>query len=208
MLITTGKEVVLDISLEQNIASLNEVMIKASKTKKGNVSNEYAGSSARSFNIEEVTRYAGGRNDPSKLVSNFAGVISNNDSRNDIVVRGNSPAGVLWRIEGLPSPSPNHYATLGTTGGPISALNTNALKTSDFYTGAFPAEYGNATAAVFDINFRTGNTDKHERTLQLNLFSGLEAMLEGPLSKIKTEHLTWLVIVIHLYRLASHWDWM
>jgi len=183
VLVTTGKEVVLDIALEQNIALLNEVVVKASKTKKGNVANEYAGSSARSFNIEEVTRYAGGRNDPSKLVSNFAGVVSNNDSRNDIVVRGNSPAGVLWRIEGLPSPSPNHFASLGTTGGPVSALNTNALKTSDFFSGAFPAEYGNATAAVFDIHFRTGNTEKHERTLQLNLFSGLEAMLEGPLNK-------------------------
>lgn len=182
VLITTGKEVILDIALEQNIALLDEVVVKSSKTRKGNVSNEYAGSSARSFNIEEVTRYAGGRNDPSKLVSNFAGVISNNDSRNDIVVRGNSPAGVLWRIEGLPSPSPNHYASLGTTGGPVSALNTNALKTSDFYSGAFPAEYGNATAAVFDINFRGGNTENHERTLQLNLFSGLEAMLEGPLN--------------------------
>jgi hypothetical protein len=185
ILVTTGKEVILDISLEQNITSLNEVVIKGSKVKKGNVNNEFAGSSARSFSIEEVTRYAGGRNDPSKLVSNFAGVISNNDSRNDIVVRGNSPAGVLWRIEGLPSPSPNHYSTLGTTGGPISALNTNALKNSDFYTGAFPAEYGNATAAVFDIHFRAGNTAKHERTLQMNLFSGLEAMLEGPLSKNK-----------------------
>jgi len=183
VLITSGKEVVLDVSLEQNITSLTGVTVNSSRTKKGNVNNEYAGSSARSFNIEEVTRYAGGRNDPSKLVSNFAGVISNNDSRNDIVVRGNSPAGVLWRIEGLPAPSPNHYSTLGTTGGPISALNTNALKTSDFYSGAFNAEYGNATAAVFDINFRTGNTEKHERTWQVNLFSGLEAMLEGPLGK-------------------------
>jgi hypothetical protein len=210
VLVTTGKEVVLDIAMEQNIASLDEVVVKGNKTKKGNVSNEYAGSSARSFNIEEVTRYAGGRNDPSKLVSNFAGVISNNDSRNDIVVRGNSPAGVLWRIEGLPSPSPNHYSTLGTTGGPISALNTNALKTSDFYTGAFPAEYGNATAAVFDISFRTGNAEKHERTLQLNLFSGFEAMLEGPLSKIKTALLTLLAIVIHLRRLVSRlvWKWV
>lgn len=185
ILVTSGKEVVLDIALEQQVAILSEVQISSSKVKKGNVSNEFAGNSARSFNIEEVTRYAGGRNDPSKLVSNFAGVISNNDSRNDIVVRGNSPAGVLWRIEGLPAPSPNHYATLGTTGGPISALNTNALKTSDFYSGAFPAEYGNATAAVFDISFRAGNTNKHERTLQVNLFSGLEVMLEGPLNKKK-----------------------
>jgi len=185
LLVTTGKEVVLEIAMEQKIASLDEVVVRGTRTKKGAVSNEFAGSSARSFTIEEVTRYAGGRNDPSKLVSNYAGVVSNNDSRNDIVVRGNSPAGVLWRIEGLPAPSPNHFSTLGTTGGPVSALNTNALKTSDFYTGAFPAEYGNANAAVFDINFRTGNAQTHERTLQLNLFSGLEAMLEGPLSKKK-----------------------
>jgi hypothetical protein len=185
VLVTAGKEVVLDVSLEQNSTSLTEVVVKGTKTKKGAVANEYASSSARSFNIDEVNRYAGGRNDPSKLVSNYSGVVSNNDSRNDIVVRGNSPAGVLWRIEGLPSPSPNHYSTLGTTGGPISALNTNALKTSDFYTGAFPAEFGNALAAVFDINLRSGNAAKHERTVQLNLFSGLEAMLEGPLGKNK-----------------------
>lgn len=185
ILVTTGKEVALEIALEQKITSLEEVVINGTKTKKGAVSNEFAAASARSFAIEEVTRYAGGRNDPSKLVSNFAGVISNNDSRNDIIVRGNSPAGVLWRVEGLPASNPNHFATLGTTGGPVSALNTNALKTSDFYSGGFPAEYGNATAAVFDINFRTGNTQTHERTVQLNLFSGLEAMLEGPLGRGK-----------------------
>ncbi len=185
LLVTAGKEVILDISLEQNIKEAGEIIIKGSRVKKGNASNEYATASARSFNVEEVTRFAGGRNDPSKLVSNFAGVVASSDARNDIVVRGNSPAGVLWRIEGIPSPSPNHFATMGTTGGPISALNTNALKTSDFYTGAFPAEFGNANAAVFDIQLRNGNADKHERTLQLNAFSGLELMLEGPLSKKK-----------------------
>jgi hypothetical protein len=185
VLVTTGKEVILEIGLEQRIASLDEVIVRSTKTKKGAVNNEFAANSARSFSIDEVTRYAGGRNDPSKLVSNFAGVISNNDSRNDIVVRGNSPMGVLWRIEGLPAPNPNHFSTLGTTGGPVSALNTNALKTSDFYTGAFSAEFGNATAAVFDISLRTGNAQKHERTLQLNAFSGMEAMLEGPLGSKK-----------------------
>lgn len=183
VLVTAGKEVVLEITLEQQVTTLAGITLRSSR--KGTVNNEYAAGSARSFNLEEVTRYAGGRNDPSKLVSNFAGVISNNDSRNDIVVRGNSPAGVLWRIEGLPAPNPNHFATLGTTGGPVTILNTNALKTSDFYTGAFPAEYGNATAAVFDISLRAGNSEKQERTLQLNLFSGLEAMFEGPLGKKK-----------------------
>ncbi len=185
VLVTAGKEVVLDIPMEQSVTNLQEVTVKGARARKGAATNEFAVGSNRSFNVDEVTRFAGGRNDPSKLVSNFAGVVAGNDSRNDIVVRGNSPTGVLWRIEGLPSPNPNHYSTPGTSGGPVSALNTNALKTSDFLTGAFPSEFGNATAAVFDINFRTGNTDKHERTAQINLFSGAELMLEGPLGKKK-----------------------
>lgn len=185
VLVTAGKEVVLDVAMDQSVSALDEVKVSASRVRKGAAANEFAVGSNRSFNVDEVTRFAGGRNDPSKLVSNFAGVVAGNDSRNDIIVRGNSPTGVLWRIEGLPSPNPNHYSTPGTTGGPVSALNTNALKTSDFLTGAFPAEFGNATAAVFDINFRKGNADKHERTLQLNIFSGAEAMLEGPLGKAK-----------------------
>ena len=183
LLVTSGKQVVLDVALEENIASLAEVRISSGRSLKGIASNEFAGSSARSFSTEEASRYAGGRNDPAKLASNFAGVSTTDDSRNDIVVRGNSPSAVLWRMEGIPIPNPNHFTTLGTTGGTVSALNTNALKTSDFYTSAFPAEFGNATGAVFDIGLRNGNPDKFETTLQMNVFSGLEALVEGPLSK-------------------------
>ena len=189
LLLTAGKQVVVDVALEENIASLAEVRIVAGRSMKGVANNEYAGSSARSFSTEEASRYAGGRNDPAKLASNFAGVSTTNDSRNDIVVRGNSPSAVLWRMEGIPIPNPNHFTTLGTTGGAVSALNTNALKTSDFYTSAFPAEYGNATGAVFDIGLRTGNADKFETTLQMNMFSGVEAMSEGPLGKKGSSYL-------------------
>lgn len=185
VLVTIGKQVILDVSLEESIRTLSEVSVTAPKARKGMALNEFAGSSSRSFSMDEVTRYAGGRNDPARLASNFAGVSSTNDSRNDIVVRGNSPTAVLWRMEGVPIPNPNHFTTLGTTGGPVSALNTNALKNSDFYTGAFPAEYGNASGAVFDLSLRSGNKDKVEKTVQLNMFSGLEAMIEGPLSKKK-----------------------
>ena len=183
VLVTSGKQVALDMPMDQHISALDGVTISSGRARKGNAANEFAGSSARSFNMDDVTRYAGGRNDPSRLASNFAGVATTNDSRNDIVVRGNSPTAVLWRMEGIPIPNPNHFSTLGTTGGPVSALNTNALKNSDFYTGAFSAEYGNATGAVFDIALRTGNKEKVEKTLQLNMFSGLEAMIEGPIGK-------------------------
>jgi len=141
--------------------------------------------SARSFSMKEVNRYAGGRSDPSLLAANFAGVSTPIDSRNDIVIRGNSPTGVLWRIEGLNISNPNHFSTIGTTGGPVSGLNTNMLKNSDFFTSAFPSEYGNANAGVFDIGFRKGNSDKRELTLQFRALTGLEAITEGPINKKK-----------------------
>ena len=182
ILITSGKQAVLNLSMEESIIQMDEIVVTA-EVEKDKAQNELATISARSFSIEEVTRYSGGRNDASRLAANFAGVNIANDSRNDIVIRGNSPTGVLWRLEGVPIPNPNHFATLGTTGGPVSALNTNLLKNSDFMTSAFPSEYGNANAGVFDIGLRSGNKDETEFTAQLAIFSGLEAMIEGPLGK-------------------------
>ena len=182
VLVTAGKETVLNVTLEESVERLEEVVVTAQADKDMPI-NDMAKVSARTFSIEEVTRFSGGRNDPAKLAASFAGVSSTNDARNDIVVRGNSPIGLLWRIEGIPIPTTNHFSTLGTTGGPVNALNTNMLRTSDFLTGAFPAEYGNANAAVFDIMFRNGNADKFEFTGQMAAYTGLELMAEGPLSK-------------------------
>ncbi|MEM6643711.1 MAG: TonB-dependent receptor [Bacteroidota bacterium] len=184
VLVTSGKEVFLRILLEESVEKLQEVVITADADKDLPI-NDLAKVSARTFSIEEVNRYSGGRNDVARLASSFAGVSTPDDSRNDIVVRGNSPTALLWRINGIPVSNVNHFSTLGTTGGPVSALNTNMLRTSDFITGAFPAEYGNTNGAVFDINFRDGNKDEYEFTGQLAAFSGLEFMAEGPISKSK-----------------------
>jgi hypothetical protein len=183
VVVTSGKEVSLDIGMEESVSSLNEIEVTASK--KNETNNELTSVSGRSFSMEEVNRYAGGRSDPARLAANFAGVSSPDDSRNDIVIRGNSPTGVLWRVEGLNIPNPNHFSTVGTTGGPVSAINTNILKNSDFFTSAFPSEYGNANAGVFDLGFRNGNADKREHTIQLGALTGLEAMTEGPINKEK-----------------------
>lgn len=182
IVVTAGKEVILNVQLVESVELLDEVVVTAENEKDRPV-NELAKVSARTFSLEEVTRFSGGRNDVARLAANFAGVNTADDSRNDIVVRGNSPTGLLWRVDGLPMPTTNHFATFGTTGGPVSALNTNLLKTSDFMTGAFPAEYGNASAAVFDVKFRNGNTEKFEFTGQASAFSGLEAMAEGPINR-------------------------
>ena len=183
VVVTSGKETILDIAMEENVTSLNEVVIKANT--KDKAINNLATISARTFSTEEVNRYAGGRSDPARLAANFAGVSAPDDSRNDIVIRGNSPVGVLWRINGMNVTNPNHFASVGTTGGAVSALNTNLLKSSDFLTSAFPAEYGNATAGVFDLGFRNGNSQKKETTLQAGVITGLEATTEGPINKEK-----------------------
>ena len=183
VVVTSGKEVILDVFMEENVKSLRTTIIKA--TNKTRTNNDMTSVSARTFSMEEVNRYAGGRSDPARLAANFAGVSSPDDSRNDIVIRGNSPTGVLWRIEGMNIPNPNHFSTIGTTGGPVSALNTNMLKNSDFFTSAYPAEYGNANAGVFDLGFRKGNSDKREHTIQFGMLTGLEAMTEGPINKEK-----------------------
>ncbi len=183
VVVTSGKEVMLDIAMEEDLKLLKELVITANR-KTGTINN-LVPVSARTFSTEEVNRYAGGRSDPARLAANYAGVSAPDDSRNDIVIRGNSPVGVLWRIDGMNVTNPNHFATVGTTGGAVSALNTNILKSSDFLTSAFPAEYGNATAGVFDLGFRNGNTQKRETTLQAGLITGLEATTEGPISKEK-----------------------
>ncbi len=181
VLLTAGKEMILDIELEEDFTTL-KVLSVVDQNKEG-TQNRMASVSARTFSIEEVNRYAGGRSDPARLAANFAGVSAPDDSRNDIVVRGNSPVGVLWRMEGIPVNNPNHFASVGTTGGAVSAINTNLLKNSDFFTSAFPAEFGNATAGVFDLGFRSGNNKKKETTIQAGVITGLEVTTEGPFVK-------------------------
>ncbi len=182
--VTTGKDVFITVQLLESFNQLDEVVL-TNDANKDEALNKLAKVSARQFGLEEVTRFSGGRSDVGRLAANFAGVSAPDDSRNDIVIRGNSPTGLLWRLEGIPIPSPNHYSTLGTTGGPVSALNPNLLKNSDFITSAFPAEYGNAVGGVFDLGFRKGNSDNYEYTLQTGIFTGVEAMAEGPLGKNK-----------------------
>ncbi len=183
-MISSGKEVVFDIVLEPSDIALNEVVV-TNKTEKNRAINAMATLSSRQFTVEETQKYAGGMDDPARLVSAFAGVASPAVNNNGISVRGNSPAGLLWRIEGVDVPSPNHFADLIIAGsGLLTVLSSQMLGNSDFFTGAFPAEYGNATSGVFDIYLRTGNNSKREYTLGAGLL-GLDFATEGPFKKGK-----------------------
>lgn len=180
VMVNSGKELNIDIEMIENINEFEEITISAYR--KGEVMNKMASVSSQSVLIEETERYAGTWSDPARMVKNFAGISSSNDTRNDIIIRGNSPNGLLWRLEGVDIPNPNHFGLQGTSGGPVSMLNSNMLSRSDFFSGAFPAEYGNALSGVFDLNMRNGNSGKTEYVLQAGL-NGFEAGIEGPLSK-------------------------
>jgi hypothetical protein len=178
--VTAGKEVVLEINLVESFAALDEVVIVAEKRKEITV-NEFATISARTLNAEQANLYAASLGDPARQVQNFAGVTGGDDDlNNEIVIRGNSPNTLLWRLEGVEVPNPNHFARL--TGGSVSMLSGNVLAKTDFFTSAFPAEYGNGIAGVFDLRFRKGNNQKRETTIDVGVL-GLGFSTEGYFSK-------------------------
>ncbi len=179
ILLMVAKETIVNVVLEESVIFGQEIVVMADKTE---ALNEMAMISSRQFTIEETSRYAGSRNDPARMAANYAGVSGNNDARNDIIIRGNSPTGLLWKMDGLPIGNPNHFGTLGSTGGPVNMLNNNVLSNSDFLTGAFPAEFGNANAGVFDLQMRNGNSDRREYLGQIG-FNGFELGAEGPFSE-------------------------
>jgi len=181
IVISSAKEKIIKIELEESVTEIDEVVIKAT-IQKDKPLNKMATISARSFTVDETNRYPGSYGDPARMAANYAGVMSVRDNRNDIVIRGNSSTGLLWRLDGIEIPNPNHFAASGTTGGPITILNNNLLTNSDFLTGAFPAEYGNALAGVFDLKMRTGNNEKREYWAEFG-YNGLEFGAEGPFSK-------------------------
>ncbi len=181
VVLNSGKEAVINIELEENVISGQEVEV-ISQQDKTKSNNRMSTVSSRIFSSEEAGRYAGSRNDPARMAANFAGVSGANDSRNDIIIRGNSPLGILWRLNGLDIPNPNHFGNSGSTGGPISILNNNTLDNSDFMSGAFAADYANATAGVFDLKMRQGNNEKYEFLAQVG-FNGFELGAEGPFNK-------------------------
>lgn len=180
----SAKELVLEIFMEEDPTRLSEVTVSVTKNR-GDAINEMSLVSSRSISPEQTNRYAGGFNDPSRILSNFAGITSTQDGSNDVIVRGNSPKFMQWRMEGIQVPNPNHFGDQGNTGGSISTLNNNIIGTSDFFTGAFAPEYGDALSGIYDLKLRNGNSQSFEGIIGVGLL-GSDITLEGPLSKSKS----------------------
>lgn len=179
--VSSAKETYLTVQLKESAIALDEVALTPNVNKEQPL-NGMATASARMLSVDEASRYAGGFDDPARLAASFAGV-SSNIANNGIAIRGNAPKFLQWKMEGIEIPNPNHFADLSAFGGGgLTALSTQALANSDFFTGAFPAEYGNGLSGVFDIFMRNGNNQRHERAFQAGI-TGLEAFSEGPLGR-------------------------
>ncbi len=179
--VNSGKEVVLTLNMQEAIVKMDEIVVTAYQ-QKGAALNDMAMISARSISAEKTERYAGGFSDPSRIVSAYAGVATTNDGDNDIIVRGNSPKYVQWRLEGVEITNPTHFGDQNGVKGGISALNNNLLATSDFYTGAFAPEFGDVLSGVYDLKLRAGNNEKRESTFGFGLL-GTDITMEGPFKK-------------------------
>ena len=182
VLVSAAKEVYLNVTLVEKIITLEEVEVTPTVNKTQPI-NPMAVLGAQMFSVEEASRFAGGMDDPARLASSYAGVATSNISNNGISIRGNAPSLLQWRLEGVEIPNPNHFADVDVLGGGfLSALSANVLANSDFFIGAFPAEYNNAVSGVFDMRLRNGNNQKYQHTFQLGVL-GIDVASEGPISK-------------------------
>jgi hypothetical protein len=181
VVVTSSKQIFLNVHLKENTSLLNEVVVKP-RVNKEQPLNSMATLSAKMLSVEEAKRYAGGFDDPARLATSIAGATGNTGD-NGIIIRGNAPKFMQWKMEGIEIPSPNHFGDLNYLGGGVlTALSSQMLANSDFFTGAFPAEYNNALSGVFDIAMRTGNNQKRERTISVGVV-GIETAQEGPFKK-------------------------
>jgi len=183
VLVTSGREVIISAGLQEKVIQTGEVVIRPGKKEVSYIS-QMAAVSTNTIRTEDAMHYAGGFYDPSRIVNAFAGVATaNSDDSNDLIIRGNSPRGLLWRLEGVEIPNPNHFSSgMGGSGGAFCAVTSNVIDNFDFFTGAFPAEYGNAFSGVMDLNLRKGNSGTREYAFQTGMI-GAEIAAEGPFSK-------------------------
>ncbi|WP_281616170.1 TonB-dependent receptor [Flammeovirga sp. SubArs3] len=173
----------INFEMEEQVTTLDNITISATNDK--DASNVMSVVSNRSFTIEESNRFAGGLSDPSRVAYNFAGVTFSAPQDNGVVIRGNSPTSVLWRVNDIDVSGAAHFGGGNLAGaGLISIYSANVLRGTDFFTGAFPSEYSNSTSGVFDINFRKGNTEEHHHSVQLGIL-GVDLASEGPINKEK-----------------------
>jgi hypothetical protein len=180
--VTVSKETVLNSVMENSAKTLDEVEVTFTK-ERGIPNNEMANSSVFSIEPTDARRIAGGLDDPIRVAGTLPGVTASSSfSANFVSIRGNSPRSLKYQMEGVELPNPTHFARIGGSGGTFTIFSMQLMDKSDFYTGAFSSQYGDALGGVFDVKFKKGNSQQHEMTFQIGSL-GVDLGSEGPLSK-------------------------
>ena len=208
IMVSSNKNLRLDFSLSENSELLGEIKVQ------GNTFNKTKASpvSLRTINASEISKSAGGNRDISKVVANLPGVASSASFRNDIIVRGGSPSENKFFLDGIEIPTINHFTTQGSSGGPVGILNVNLIREVDFYTGAFPANRGNALSSVMELKLIEGNEEEISGSFALGS-SDAGFTLNTPLSNkstlllsIRRSYLQFLFKVLKLPFLPTYND--
>ena len=146
--------------------------------------------SLSSIGVSEIKRNPGGNRDISKVIQSLPGVAITSSFRNDIIVRGGSPNENRFYLDGIEVPTINHFSTQGASGGPVGLINVDFIQDLDFYSGAFPANRGNALSSVLEFKFKDARTDKPAYSISLGS-NDLAATIETPLTKNSTLIASW-----------------
>jgi hypothetical protein len=173
-----NREQTADVALSPQVNMLEGVSILASpfsRTAESPVS-------LRNLGTEEIQRNPGGARDISRVIRSLPGVSSTASFRNDILIRGGAPNENRFFLDGMEVPNINHFATQGSSGGPVGLINVDFLREVDLFTGAFPASRGNALSSVFDFKLREGRTDRWGTTFTIGS-SDIGLTMEGPVGE-------------------------
>ena len=177
ILVTNAKTAFVDLPIEQTSVELEGVVVKASTFRRS----DDAPVSLRRIGIDEIEKNPGGNRDISRVIQSLPGVASSLAYRNDVIVRGGGPNENRFYLDGIEIPNLNHFATQGASGGPVGIINVDFVREVNFYSGAFPANFGNAMSSVLDFRQIDGNKEKLKVKTAVGA-SDLALTLDGPIS--------------------------
>ena len=180
--ISQAKAIQLDFELQEDASELSEVVVSSEFTR-----SEETPLSVRRLNTNEIERYPGGNRDISRVIQSLPGVASTASFRNDILIRGGAPNENKFFIDEIEVPVINHFATQGSSGGPVGILNVNLIKNVDVITGGFPANRMNSLSSFFEFELKEGRRDEMFTQLTVGA-SELTLSNEGPIGD-KTTYL-------------------
>ena len=208
-MVSPSKIAYVEISLKESNLQIEEVEVKASPFRRSTESPV----SLRSIGIEEIERNPGGNRDISRIIQSYPGVASTPNFRNDVIVRGGGASENRFYLDDVEIPNLNHFATQGASGGPVGIINVDFIREVDFYSGAFPANHGNALSSVFEFKQKDGNPDKQRFRGTIGA-SDLALTSDGPLHKnasyilsVRRSYLQFLFELLELPFLPTYNDY-